>query len=112
MAGKFQKRGKKIHSFIQLVVKSQFLQTHVGTQFRESDYGLVTREFEGVADEFIVAAVMAAGVVIAIRPDSSMSVDKANAATAVASVPVAKNPETQPIVEKKTAAITASSKDS
>jgi hypothetical protein len=86
--------------------------THVGTQFRESDYGLVTREFEGVADEFIVAAVMAAGAVTAIRPDSSTSVDKANTATAVASFPVANNPETQPIMEKETAATTASNKES
>jgi hypothetical protein len=57
---------------------------------------------------------MAAGAVTAIRPDSSMSVDKTNTATdmAVASVPVAKNPETQPIVEKKPAATTASNKES
>jgi hypothetical protein len=85
---------------------------HVGTQFRESDYGLVTREFEGVADEFIVAAVLAASAVLAIRPDCSMSVDKANTDTAVASVPVAKNFETQPIVKMKTAATTASNKES
>jgi hypothetical protein len=86
----------------------------VGTQFRESDYGLVTREFEGVADEFFIAAVMAAGAVTAIRPDSSsMSVDKDNTATAVASLPVvAKNPETRPAVEKKTAATAVSNKES
>jgi hypothetical protein len=69
-----------------------------GTQFRESDYGLVAQEFEGVADEFIVAAVMAAGAATALRPGSSMSVDEtSNTATAMAvsSVPVANNPETQ-----------------
>jgi hypothetical protein len=53
------------------------------THFRKSEYGLLTRKFERVADKFMVAAVMA------------MRVDETNTAMAVASVPVAKNPETQ-----------------
>jgi hypothetical protein len=65
-----------------------------GTQCRESEYGLVAREFEGVADGFIVAAVMAAGAVTALRSGSNMT-NTATAMDSIASVPVAKNPESQ-----------------
>jgi hypothetical protein len=48
---------------------------------RESDYGLVTREFEGVVDELIVAAVAAAAAAAAAPVQVPAPTDSTTAAT-------------------------------